>query len=133
MSKSPAAPLVIPGMPKKGEAMPAVQSLQQVEPPTPPERVEAVPAALPPILSPPVQTVHPVTAPTVEPPPVRLASRVQPTIAVTVRLGEERYERMKSWGTTRRVTNQDVIVAALDRFFELSEREREQALASVRK
>jgi hypothetical protein len=109
---------MIPGMPKKGEALPAVQSLQQ---PAPVDTSVAAPSVpIPP-------------SPAVEPPPVRLGSRVQPTIAVTVRLGETRYERMKSWGTARRVTNQDVIVAALDRFFELNEQEREQALASIRK
>jgi hypothetical protein len=118
MTKSPAAPLMIPGMPKKGEALPAVQSLQQAAPADPPAAPPSVP--VPP-------------TPAVEPPPARLGSRVQPTIAVTVRLGETRYERMKSWGTARRVTNQDVIVAALDRFFELNEQEREHALASVRK
>jgi hypothetical protein len=118
MSKSPAAPLMIPGMPKKGEALPAVQSLQQAAPVDPPAAAPSVPVPPP---------------PAVEPPPARLGSRVQPTIAVTVRLGEARYERMKSWGTARRVTNQDVIVAALDRFFELNEQEREHALASVRK
>jgi hypothetical protein len=117
MSKSPAAPLMIPGMPKKGEALPAVQSLQQAAPVDPPTAAPSVP----------------VRPPAVEPLPARLGSRVQPTIAVTVRLGETRYERMKSWGTARRITNQDVIVAALDRFFELNEQEREQALASVRK
>ena len=118
MSKSPAAPLMIPGMPKKGEALPAVQSLQQAAPVDPPSAPPSVP--VPPPLA-------------VEPSPARLGSRVQPTIAVTVRLGETRYERMKSWGTARRVTNQDVIVAALDRFFELNVQEREHALASVRK
>jgi hypothetical protein len=109
---------MIPGMPKKGEALPAVQSLQQAAPVDPSVAAPSVPVPPP---------------PAVEPPPVRLGSRVQPTIAVTVRLGETRYERMKSWGTARRVTNQDVIVAALDRFFELNEQEREQALASIRK
>ena len=39
------------------------------------------------------------------------------TIAVTVRLDEERYERLKGFGASRRITNQDIIVAALDRFF----------------
>lgn len=109
MSKSPAAPLAIPGMPRKGDAVPAVQSLQEV--PQPP-----APAAPPP-----------------EAPAPRLSSRVQPTIAVTVRLGETRYERMKSWGAPRRVTNQDIIVAALDRFFQLPEQERERAIEAARK
>jgi hypothetical protein len=60
-------------------------------------------------------------------------SRVQATIAVTVRLDETRYERMKSWGTGRRVTNQEIIVAALDRLFSLSDEEREESIARVRR
>jgi hypothetical protein len=58
---------------------------------------------------------------------------VQATIAVTVRLDETRYERVKSWGTGRRVTNQEIIVAALDRFFALSDEEREEGIARVRR
>lgn len=104
MSKSQAAPLIIPGLSKKGEATPVVQSLEDVPTPTPPG-----------------------------PPPLRIGSRVQATIAVTVRLDESRYERMKTWGISRRVTNQDVIVAALDGFFSMSDQEREEALASLRK
>jgi hypothetical protein len=65
--------------------------------------------------------------------PTRLLSRVQPTIAVTVRLDQTRYERMKSWGTGRRVTNQEIIVAALDRFFSLSDEDREDGIARVRR
>jgi hypothetical protein len=65
--------------------------------------------------------------------PPRHLSRVQATIAVTVRLDETRYERMKSWGTGRRVTNQEIIVAALDRFFALSDEEREEGIARVRR
>ena len=40
---------------------------------------------------------------------------------------------MKGGGTDRRVTNQEVIVAALDRFFALSDDERENGIASVRR
>lgn len=116
MTKSPAAPLVIPGMPRKGEAVPAMQSLQE------PAKQEA-----------PVAPATPPPATSTEAPTSRLSSRVQPTIAVTVRLGEARYERMKSWGSSRRVTNQDVIVAALDRFFQLPEHERERAIENTRK
>lgn len=36
------------------------------------------------------------------------------TIAVTVRLDPERYERLKSEASTLRRTNQDIIVEALD-------------------
>ena len=118
MSKSPATPLSIPGMPKKGEAAPAVASFE-----------EAVLLPLP----------RPVAVPDKsaeeeESTPVRLSSRVQATIAVTVRLDEPRYERMKTWGTTRRrVTNQEIIVAALDGFFKLPDSEREEAIARLRK
>jgi hypothetical protein len=109
MTKSPPAPLVIP---KKGEAAPAVASLEarheQHHSPAVTEQQQQQPA------------------------PSRLMSRIQATIAVTVRLDEARYERMKSWGTSRRVTNQEVIVAALDRFFGLSDEEREQEILRVR-
>ena len=120
MSKSPATPLSIPGMPKKGDAIPAVVSF---------EAPALVPIAQP---APPSPTNAP-PSPIVESPPSRLTSRVQATIAVTVRLDERRYERMKGWGTNRRVTNQEVIVAALDRFFRLTDEEREQAIAGVRR
>jgi hypothetical protein len=106
MSKSPAAPLAMPLIPKKGEAGPAVTSFEQA-----PRSPDPPPPA----------------------PPPRLASRVQATIAVTVRLDEPRYERLKTWGTNRRVTNQEVIVAALDRFFRLSDEEREDLIATLRK
>jgi hypothetical protein len=112
MSKSAPAPLTMPVIPKKGEATPAISSLED------------------PVVSAVVPT------PLHEPPKVsssRLASRVQPTIAVTVRLDEARYERMKTWGTARRVTNQEVIVAALDRFFGLSDQEKEDGIARVRR
>ena len=118
MTKSPAAPLVIPGMSRKGEAVPAMQSLQE------PAKQEAPVAPV---------TTPPAAATSTEAPTGRLSSRIQPTIAVTVRLGEARYERMKSWGSSRRVTNQDVIVAALDRFFQLPEHERERAIETARK
>jgi predicted transcriptional regulator len=38
------------------------------------------------------------------------------TIAVTVRLDPERYERLKMHGVRRRQTNQQIIVAALDAY-----------------
>lgn len=111
MSKSAPAPLTMPVIPKKGEATPAISSLEDL-----------VAGAAP--------------TPLYEPPKVsssRLASRVQPTIAVTVRLDEARYERMKTWGTARRVTNQEVIVAALDRFFGLNDQEKEEGIVRVRR
>lgn len=76
------------------------------------------------------QTIPAASSP---PPAPRLLSRVQATIAVTVRLDELRYERMKAWGLARRVTNQEVIVAALDRFFALSDDEREAAITAARR
>ena len=116
MSKSAPAPLTMSLIPKKGEAAPAVTSFE--EPPPQPAT-----------LSPPPEG-EPVPAPARS----RLSSRVQATIAVTVRLDELRYERMKTWGTTgRRVTNQEIIVAALDRFFSLSDEEREEGIAGVRR
>ncbi len=110
MSKSPAAPLTLPAIPKKGEAAPAVASIAAAE----------------------------ATTTSVSPPPSdtttsRLPSRVQATIAVTVRLDERRYERMKTWGMTRRATNQEIIVAALDRYFGLTDGEREEGIAAIRR
>jgi hypothetical protein len=107
MSKSAPTPLTLPAISKKGEAVPAVASLG--------EPASATRSSFQ------------------EPPPSRLSSRVQATIAVTVRLDETRYERMKTWGTTRRVTNQEIIVAALDRFFGLADEEREEGIARVRR
>lgn len=117
MSKSVPAPLTVPGISKKGEAAPAIVSFE-----------EPVPEA------PPVQSAPPLRVPPAPPPSQpRLSSRVQATIAVTVRLDESRYERMKTWGTSRRVTNQEVIVAALDRFFSLTDEEREHEIGRMRK
>ena len=87
--RASAAPLTLPSVARKGEAAPAVESIEQ--PATPPP-------ALDPLL------------------PLR-RSRVKATIAVTVRLDEERYERLKGFSASRRITNQDIIVTALDRFF----------------
>ena len=39
------------------------------------------------------------------------------TIAVTVRLNPERYERLKIYGAKSRRTNQDILVEALDALF----------------
>jgi len=109
MSKATPTPLMMPAIARKGDASPAVTSFDR-------------------------QPVSdPATAPEPPPVPARLLSRVQATIAVTVRLDESRYERMKSWGTSRRVTNQEIIVAALDRFFSLSDEGREEGIARVRR
>jgi hypothetical protein len=98
------APLSMPAIPRKGEAAPAVQSFESRELESEhPRRAFARSGA---------DTAKP--APSVFP----SASRVKATIAVTVRLDVERYERLKSYSTGNRVTNQDIIVAALDRFFE---------------
>ena len=120
MSKSPAAPLSIPGMPKKGDASPAMPSFEEPSLSTPTQTSRLSPAVA---LSSRIENS----------PSPRLMSRVQATIAVTVRLDERRYERMKGWGTNRRITNQEVIVAALDQFFAMSDEEREDGIAAVRR
>jgi hypothetical protein len=103
MSKAAPTPLVMPAIARKGDAAPAVTSIA--------EQIDVQLEASQP----------------------RNLSRVLATIAVTVRLDENRYERTKSWGTGRRVTNQEIIVAALDRFFALSDEEREEAIMRVRR
>jgi hypothetical protein len=89
MTSKRAAPLTLLAVAKKGEAAPAVQSIEQSAAPS------TVLDSFPPLRS----------------------SRVKATIAVTVRLDEERYERLKGFSAAKRITNQDIIVAALDRFF----------------
>jgi hypothetical protein len=42
------------------------------------------------------------------------------TIAVTVRLDPARYEHLKVYGVRKRLTNQDIIVAALDAYLPMS-------------
>jgi hypothetical protein len=113
MSRSAPAPLSIPGLPKKGEAAPAVASIEAAAP-SAPERT-AAPSPPPPSPPTPVRAV-PATAPAA--PPLPPSSRVKPTIAVTVRLDEARYERLKRFGSQHRITNQDIIVAALDHFLQ---------------
>ena len=39
------------------------------------------------------------------------------TIAVTLRLDPERYEKLKTHGAYNRLTNQDIFVSALDLYF----------------
>lgn len=111
MSKSAPAPLTIPGMPKKGEAAPVVASIEAAPAPAP-----LFPPPLPAPVPPPALAAVPASAP--EPPPLPTSSRVRPTIAVTVRLDEGRYERLKRFGGQHRITNQDIIVAALDHFLQ---------------
>ena len=52
--------------------------------------------------------------------PSRQPRGIQGTIAVTVRLDPDRYERMKVYGARSRLTNQDILVEALDRYFAAS-------------
>jgi hypothetical protein len=56
--------------------------------------------------------------------PVRAATPkgVAGTIAVTVRLDPERYERLKMQGARKRLTNQEMIVAALDDYLPAAEK-----------
>lgn len=113
MSKSAPTPLTIPGMPKKGEAAPAVASIEAAPTPAP------APLSSPPLqapVPPPALAAVPASAPA--PPLLPTSSRVRPTIAVTVRLDEARYERLKRFGGQHRITNQDIIVAALDHFLQ---------------
>ncbi len=78
---------------RKGEAAPAVTA-----PPA------AIAGALPVETSATPQTAGPVP------------KGVAGTIAVTVRLDPERYERLKVHGVRRRKTNQQIMVAALDAY-----------------
>ncbi len=50
--------------------------------------------------------------------PARQPRGLQGTIAVTVRLDPDRYERLKVHGARRRLTNQTIIVDALDRYLD---------------
>jgi hypothetical protein len=122
MRKSVPAPLTIPGMPKKGEAAPAVASIEASSQPPPAPAPAPSAATVEPPAPPPEQRARPappaVPAVAPAPPPLPPSSRVRPTIAVTARLDEARYERLKRFGGQHRATNQDIIVAALDRFLQ---------------
>ncbi len=48
--------------------------------------------------------------------PARQPRGLQGTIAVTVRLDPDRYERLKVHGARRRLTNQTIMLDALDRY-----------------
>ncbi len=93
MSKNAPAPLTLPVIPKKGQAVPALRSIEASA--TPPADRNAASDSF----------------------PLPRSSRVKATIAVTVRLDEARYERLKGISLSQRITNQDIIVAALDRLF----------------
>jgi len=95
MSKNAPAPLTLPVIPKKGQAVPALQSIEAPAAPPASRRAASTPDLF----------------------PLPRSSRVKATIAVTVRLDEARYERLKSISLSQRITNQDIIVAALDRLF----------------
>src|SRR5689334_4309834 len=95
MSKSAPSPLTLPAIAKKGQAAPAVQSIEQT-----PQSSQT-------------HDSSPATDPSTQ---LRSSSRVRATIAVTLRLDEERYERLKTYGASRRLTNQEILTAALDRF-----------------
>ena len=74
--------------------------------------------AAPAISAPPIDP--PASAPASITPEIRAASAVPKgvggTIAVTVRLDPERYERLKMHGARQRRTNQQILVAALDAY-----------------
>ena len=55
--------------------------------------------------------------PLTEAPPPVLGRRRAGTIAITVRLDPDRYQRLKSSGLTQGLTNQEIMVAALDAWF----------------
>jgi hypothetical protein len=69
-------------------------------------------ASAPAVVASPPPTAPPEVASSTAPPPKGIAG----TIAVTVRLDPERYERLKMHGARRRRTNQQIIVAALDAY-----------------
>jgi hypothetical protein len=94
MSKSPAAPLSFPLIPKKGDAAPVID---RIESPSEPVALEA-----------------PVPSPAPNSPVLTPSSRVKPTIAVTVRMDENRYRRLKAFGSQHGLTNQEILIAAMD-------------------
>jgi hypothetical protein len=89
MKTLPPAPLTIP---KKGEATPAIASLETTTMTTDQQHQRQSTSSS------------------------RLTSRTIATIAVTVRLDESRYERMTSWGTPRRLTNKRSLLRLLIAF-----------------
>ncbi len=67
------------------------------------------------------QSLATVAAPVERPEPLARTATERPmpkglagTIAVTVRLDPDRYERLKVYGARHRLTNQEILVAALD-------------------
>lgn len=74
------------------------------------EAAPTVPPLAPASLTPTVQTVSPAAK--------QPAKGVAGTIAVTVRLDPDRYEKLKLHGARARRTNQDILVEALDLYLE---------------
>ncbi|HEY1747981.1 MAG TPA: hypothetical protein VGG11_14620 [Xanthobacteraceae bacterium] len=74
--------------------------------------------------APPVQTVAAELAAPVEASPAvpPMPKGVAGTVAVTVRLDQPRYERLKMHGVRERRTNQQILVAALDAYLASNER-----------
>ena len=101
MSKNSPAPLTLPVIPKKGQAVSALRSIEAPAAPPADRSAASTPDSF----------------------PLPRSSRVKATIAVTVRLDEPRYERLKGISLSQRITNQDIIVAALDRLFAALEKE----------
>lgn len=101
MAKQPAPRLEGGLIVRKGEASPSIT--------TPPVSVSPLAASVP--------------AASESPTPARapLPRGIAGTIAVTVRLDPERYERLKVHGARHRRTNQEIIVAALDAYLARAE------------
>lgn len=89
---------------RKGQAAPASQYVE-----------ESAPEQRAPI---PLSEVTPLT----EGPPPVLGRRRAGTIAITVRLDPDRYQRLKSSGLVQGLTNQEIMVAALDAWFRAEKR-----------
>ena len=109
MSSRNASPLDSGLIARKGEAKPA----SRPSPPVAADPARAMTGALAP------ETACPLAGAALPvddtPGPVR---GLHGTIAVTVRLDPRRYERLKVYGARRRRTNQEILVEALDRYFQ---------------
>jgi hypothetical protein len=106
MSRTREQPRLVGGLiTRKGAALPAVGAAEP--PPMRPQNAALLPS--------------PATVPVPSPGAARPAGTVG-TIAVTVRLDPERYERLKIFGVRNRRSNQDLLVEALDTFLEVHDR-----------
>jgi hypothetical protein len=72
---------------------------------------EATPVSA--VSQPATQVTDPLRPPTMTPVPA-MPKGTTDTIAVTVRLDPDRYQALKIYGAKNRVSNQDILVAALD-------------------